>query len=164
MIHETAIIESRFIAEDADIWAFTHIRENVIICREVSIGANVYIGPNVTIGQGTRIQNNVFIPEGVVIGKHCFIGPAVVFTNDKHPPSPKEDWEVTYVEPHVSIGANATILPGITLHEGSVIGAGSVVVRSTYKDQPVYGNPAKYHPKKVKLELRDEWFDTCRRT
>ncbi len=148
MIHETAIIESCSVAEDADVWAFTHIRENVVICREVSIGANVYIGPNVTIGQGTRIQNNVYIPEGVVIGKHCFIGPGVIFTNDKYPPSPKEDWECIYVEPNVSIGAGAIILPGITLKEGAKIGAGSVVTHTVYAHQPVYGNPARYHPSK----------------
>lgn len=157
MIHETAIINSKAnIVDNVCIWHFTHIRENAIICKDVSIGANVYIGPNVTIGQATRIQNNVFIPEGVVIGKHCFIGPGVIFTNDKYPPSPKEDWECIDVESHVSIGAGAIILPGITLHEGSKIGAGSVVTRSTYKDQPIYGNPAKYHPKR---ENHDDYYD-----
>ena len=148
MIHETAIVDGAQIGNNVKIWHFTHIREGAIIGDDVSVGQNVYIGPNVSIGSGTRIQNNVFIPEGVTIEENCFLGPSVVFTNDKYPPADKSDWLPTVVKQKAVIGANSTILPGITIGENASIGAGSVVTKSVQSDTLVYGNPARVHERK----------------
>lgn len=108
------------------------------------IHSHVWVGDRVAIGDRCKIQAFVFIPTGVRIGNDVFIGPHVCFTNDKHPPS--QDWQsqpITTVADFVSIGANATILPGITIGEGSKIGAGAVVTKNVPKNAIVYGNPAK---------------------
>lgn len=124
-----------------------HPEKSVILDCEIGKGgtihAPVWIGNNVKIGYFTKIQAFCFIPDGVEIGDHCFIGPGVTFTNDKNPPSSKESWEKTIVSDSVSIGANATILPGITIGLGAKIGAGSVVTKDVPEYTTVIGNPAK---------------------
>ena len=105
----------------------------------------VWIGPNVRIGRNCNIQAFAFIPENVIIGDNVFIGPHVVFTNDKYPPS-HGAWRhlrPTEVEYDVSIGANATILPNITIGVGATIGAGAVVTRDVPCETIVAGNPAR---------------------
>jgi acetyltransferase-like isoleucine patch superfamily enzyme len=104
-----------------------------------------FIGNDVVIGDDCRIQAFAFIPDNVVIGNRVFVGPASVFTNDKYPPSHGawKDKEPTVVEDDVSIGANCTILPNITLGKGCKIGAGSVVTKSVKAGDTVYGNPAR---------------------
>jgi len=144
MIHDTAIIDDGVVmGKDVYVWHFSHVCRGASLGDGVSLGQNVYIGPHVSIGAKTRIQNNVFIPEGVTVGPNCFIGPGVVFTNDKYPPSPKEGWLPVMVHEWVSIGANATIIAGVTIGERARIGAGSVVTRSIPANSLVYGNPAK---------------------
>ena len=106
-----------------------------------TIHAYTWVGDEVVIGSYVYIQAFAFIPNGVTIGNGVFIGPHVCFTNDKHPPSP--DWEATIVEDAVVIGANATILPGITLGKGCKIGAGSVVTKSVPPGETWVGNPAR---------------------
>lgn len=107
------------------------------------IHSHVWIGDDVHIGDKTKVQAFSFIPTGVTIGGSCFIGPRVTFTNDKHPPSNGKGWTKTIVEDNVSIGACATILPGITIGEGSVIGAGSLVTKHVPRFSTVYGSPAR---------------------
>ncbi len=147
MIHPTAIIDNNFIGKiglRTKIWAFVHICKGARIGDDVSIGEGCYIGPGVKIGNRCRIQNGAQIFEGVTIGNDVFIGPNVVFTNDKHPSLFHEfKLETTLVKDGASIGANATILPGITIKEHAVIGAGSVVTKSVEINQTVYGNPAR---------------------
>lgn len=113
----------------------------------------VVIQPGVVIGNNCKIQSFVFIPEGVCIDDDVFIGPHVCFTNDKHPRvvafsgnvKHKPDWklEKTVIGRGVAIGANATILCGLTIGEHSVIGAGAVVVENVPAQSTVVGNPAK---------------------
>lgn len=108
------------------------------------VHSHVWIGDDVTIGKNCKIQAFAFIPNGVTIQDNVFIGPAVTFTNDKNP-STNPDWEQsnTIVEDGANIGANATILPGITLGAGCTIGAGSVVTKSVPPGETWVGNPAK---------------------
>lgn len=100
-----------------------------------------WIGDSVILGNNVKIQAFTFIPNGVTIGNDVFIGPHVCFTNDKHPPS--DAWSETIVEDAVSIGANATILPGVTLGRGCIIGAGSVVTKDVPAGETWFGNPAR---------------------
>ena len=116
-----------------------------IIGKDCRIHSHVWIGDRVYIGHGVRIQAFSFIPSGVMIGDNVFVGPRVTFTNDKNPPSRESDWLHTIVEHHAVIGAGAIILPGITLGEGCLIGAGAVVTKSVPKGKIVYGNPAVIH-------------------
>lgn len=116
-----------------------------VIGEDCRIHSHVWIGDRVSIGHSVRVQAFSFIPAGVMIGDNVFIGPRVTFTNDKNPPSREADWLHTIVEDYVVIGAGAVILPGITLGEGCLVGAGSVVTKSVPKGATVYGNPATIH-------------------
>lgn len=124
---------------------FWHPELSVIL--DCTIGENcivhshVWIGNGVVIGNRCKIQAFAFIPDGVTIGDGVFIGPRVTFTNDSHPPSGK--WERTYVASGVSIGAAAVILPGLTIGELAVIGAGAVVTKDVQAGATVMGNPAR---------------------
>lgn len=120
-----------------------NISDNAQIGDNVIIHCGVVIYDDVSIGDNTKIQSGAFIPNGIYIGKDCFIGPKVVFTNDKKPPSNGKNWEKTIIESNVSIGAGAIILPGITIFRGSVIGAGSVVTKNVPAYTTVVGNPAR---------------------
>jgi acetyltransferase-like isoleucine patch superfamily enzyme len=112
------------------------------IGKNCTIHAPVWIGNYVKIGDRCKIEAFAFIPEGVTLEDDVFIGPHVCFTNDKHPPSTKENWLKTKVRKGVSIEANATILPGITIGIGAVVGAGAVVTKSVLAHQIWIGNPA----------------------
>tara|TARA_B110000444_G_scaffold82301_1_gene77798 strand:- start:5367 stop:5837 length:471 start_codon:yes stop_codon:yes gene_type:complete len=147
LIHKTAIVsKNSTLGDNVRVWHFSHVRENVIIGNNVSIGQNVYIDQNVIIGDNCKIQNNVSLYDGVTIGNNVFIGPSVVFTNDKYPDAKvwSEDLKLsTIICDDVSIGANSTILPGIKISKGTLIGAGSVVTKSFQDNLIVYGNPAE---------------------
>ena len=120
----------------------SNILEGCVIGDNCTIHSQVWIG-NVTIGNNCKIQAFAFIPKGVTIGNDVFIGPHVCFTNDKYPPSKGKGWETTVVEDYVMIGANVTILPGVTLGEGCAIGAGAVVTKSVPPREVWIGNPAR---------------------
>ena len=132
------------LGKGCEVWKWTTIRERACIGDGVSIGQFCYIDHGVTIGKRCKIQNGVNIYHGVVIGDEVFIGPAVTFTNDLHPRA-VGDWEVvpTTVEDGVSIGANATIVCGVQVGEGAVVGAGSVVINDVPAGTLVVGNPAR---------------------
>ena len=112
-----------------------------IIGENCKIHSHVWIGNRVSIGNNCKVQAFSFIPTGVRIGNNVLIGPRVTFTNDKHPPS--GEWEITVVEDHVSIGAGAIILSGLTLGNGCRIGAGAVVTKNVPSGEVWVGNPAK---------------------
>jgi len=110
------------------------------------LGQNVYVGPGVRIGKGCKVQNNVSVYEGVVLEDEVFVGPSAVFTNVRHPRAHvvrRHEFEATRVARHASIGANATIVCGVTLHEGAFVAAGAVVTRDVPPYTMVVGVPAR---------------------
>ena len=145
MIHNSSICESKNIGEGTNIWAFVHILPGAVIGSECNICDFVFIENDVTVGDRTTIKSGVQIWDGVTIGHDVFIGPNVTFTNDKNPTSKNKEFKVlrTLISDGVSIGANSTLLPGIQVGEGAIIGAGSVVTKNVAAGATVYGNPAK---------------------
>lgn len=153
-IHQTAeIAPTAEIGEGSRLWHWVQVREGARIGSECILGRGVYIDRNVEIGNKVKIQNNVSIFEGVTIADGVFVGPHVCFTNDKLPRavnenfelSTNEDWELipTLVKKGASIGANSTILPGITIGEFAMVGAGSVVTKDIPDYYLAFGNPAQ---------------------
>ena len=144
--HSSSIVSEKAIVGDgSNIWHFSHIREGAKIGKNVTIGQNVYIDKDVVIEDNCKIQNNVSIYKGVTIGQNVFIGPGVTFTNDLYPQV--DNWSEkkiisTFVKDSVSIGANSTIVCGITLNESCLIGAGSVVTKDIKSKTIALGNPA----------------------
>ena len=127
------------------IWRQAHIREHAHIGSTCNIGKGVYIDTHVRIGSSVKIQNHVSIFEGVTIEDGVFIGPHVCFTNDTYPRAVSPDWKVvpTKVENGASIGANATILCGITIGGDAMVAAGAVVTKDVPPHALVAGVPAK---------------------
>lgn len=121
----------------------SNIIEGCKIGQLTKIHSHVWIGGKVKIGKNCFIEAFAFIPDGVTIEDDVFIGPHVCFTNDKQPPSFGKHWADTLVKKGASIGANATILPGVTIHEGAKVGAGSVVTKDVPAGETWAGNPAK---------------------
>lgn len=113
------------------------------IGKNCIIHAPVWIGDDVIIGDNCKIQAFAFLPTGVVLGDNVFVGPGAVFTNDKRPPSHGKSWAGILVKNGAVIGANATILPRVTVGENSIVGAGAVVTKSVPNNTVVVGNPAR---------------------
>jgi len=125
-------------------YKFTNIYKSAKIGRNCTIGSYTEIGENVQIGNNCKIGAYVFIPKGVVIGDNVFVGPRVCFTNDKYPKAVGE-WQVvpTLVKNNSSIGANCTILCGVTVEEGAMIGAGSTITKNVPAGETWIGYAAK---------------------
>lgn len=121
----------------------SNISKTAVIGENCKIHSHVWIGENVKIGNDCKIQSFVFIPEGVTLKDNVFVGPHVCFTNDKNPPSGKANWQPTIVNCGAKIGAGAVLLPGITIGENAMIGAGAVVTKNVPDNTTVVGNPAK---------------------
>ena len=115
------------------------------IGQNCKIASYVEIGHGVEVGDNCKIEAYAFIPQGVHVGNNVFVGPHVVFTNDKYPKAREADWMLseTYVQDNVSIGANCTVLSGVTLHKGCMIGAGSVVSCDVPANSKWYGPKAE---------------------
>jgi len=145
--HETAVIDPDCqIGEGTKIWHFSHIMPNCIIGQHCSIGQNVVISPEVRIGNRVKIQNNVSVYTGVTCEDDVFLGPSAVFTNVINPRSAiirKEEYKPTLVQKGATIGANATIICGITIGSYAFIGAGAVVTKNIPDYALVVGNPAR---------------------
>ena len=145
--HETAVIDSGCqIGDGTKIWHFSHIMSGCIIGQQCSIGQNVVISPEVSIGNRVKIQNNVSVYTGVVCEDDVFLGPSAVFTNVINPRSAivrKNEYKATIVRKGATIGANATIVCGITIGKFAFIGAGAVVTKNIPDYALVVGNPAR---------------------
>lgn len=145
-VHDTAIVEEgAIIGAGTRIWHHGHVRAGAVIGAGCNLGKNVFVDSGAIVGDRTKIQNNVSVYNGVVIGDEVFVGPAAVFTNDGVPRAAGHQWEVvpTTVERGASIGANATIVCGVTVGHHAMIGAGSVVIRDVPPWALVVGNPAR---------------------
>lgn len=144
-VHQQAICESPAIGSNTRIWAFAHVLPNAVIGSECNICDGVFIENDVVVGDRVTVKCGVQLWDGVVIEDDVFIGPNATFTNDKFPRSKiyPENFSSTLIRKGASIGANATILPGITIGSGAMVGAGAVVTRSVPPNAIVVGNPAK---------------------
>ena len=141
--HPRAMVQSNDIGRDTRIWAFSHIAKDVKIGKNCNIGESCYIESGVSIGNNVTIKNGVCLWDGVNIEDGVFIGPAAVFTNDIYPRSKIYRQRVkTLLKKGATIGANATILCGISIGRYAMVGAGAVVTRDVWNYCLVYGNPA----------------------
>jgi len=147
--HESSYVDNNVeIGKGTKIWHFSHIQSGAEIGEGCSIGQNVNIGNNVKIGNYVKIQNNVSVYEGVELEDYVFCGPSMVFTNIKVPrsefPQRGSDFYLkTLVKKSASIGANATIVCGVTIGEYSMIGSGAVVTKDVPPYALVIGNPGR---------------------
>lgn len=147
-IHPTAnVSEQSKIGNGTKIWINSQIREKSEIGENCIISKDTYIDTEVKIGNNCKIQNSVSIYHGVTIEDDVFVGPNACFTNDKVPRAFDPEWKITptFVKKGASIGANATIVCGITLGEYSMVAAGSVVTKDVEAYSLVMGNPAKHY-------------------
>ncbi len=146
-VHESAYVDDGVtIGTGTKIWHFAHLLAKTTVGRHVVIGQNVMAGPNVSIGDGCKIQNNVSLYEGVELEADVFCGPSCVFTNVMNPRaavSRKDEFRRTVVRRGATIGANATVLCGITIGAYAFIGAGAVVTKSVPAYALMVGNPAR---------------------
>ena len=143
MIHRLSEVQSKQVGEDTNIWQYVVILGDAVIGKECNICSHCFIENDVVIGDRVTVKCGVAIWDGITIEDDVFVGPNVSFTNDKHPRSRQHKTpERTIVRKGASIGANATILCGITIGENAMIGAGSVVTKDVKADTTVAGNPA----------------------
>lgn len=154
-VHPQALVECETIGKGSRVWAFAHVMEGASLGTDCNVGDHAFLETGSYVGNNVTIKNHVCIWEGIVIEDDVFLGPHVVFTNDKYPRSPrmsttsnryqqKETWlESTVVKQGSSIGANSTIMPGITLGAYSMIAAGSIVTRDVEPHALMAGSPAR---------------------
>ncbi|WP_026897756.1 acyltransferase [Daejeonella oryzae] len=145
-IHPTSDVQSQNIGESTTIWQYCVILSGAIIGKNCNINFNVFIENDVLVGDNVTIKSGVQLWDGLRIEDNVFIGPNVTFTNDLLPRSKvyPQNFEKTYLKKGSSIGANSTIIAGITIGEYSLIGAGSVVTKDIPPYSVYYGNPAKH--------------------
>lgn len=145
--HKTAVIdEGSRIGTGTKVWHFSHIMTNAVIGLNCNLGQNVVVSPGVVLGNNVKVQNNVSIYTGVICEDDVFLGPSCVFTNVNNPRSEvnrRGEYLKTLVKKGATIGANATIICGITLGKYAFIGAGTVVTKNVASYALVVGNPSK---------------------
>lgn len=144
-VHPKAICEAAAIGEGTRVWAFAHILPGARIGRDCNLCDGVFVEDDVVIGDRVTVKCGVQLWNGVRLHDDVFVGPNATFTNDPFPRSkkPPEKYLETIVESGASIGANATILPGLRIGSGALVGAGAVVTRSVPANAIVAGNPAR---------------------
>jgi UDP-2-acetamido-3-amino-2,3-dideoxy-glucuronate N-acetyltransferase len=148
-VHESAYIDQGAdIGKGTKIWHFCHVFSKAKIGENCVFGQNVLVANNVVVGNNCKIQNNVSLYEGVILEDYVFCGPSMVFTNVKtprceFPRNTSNDYLTTLVKRGTSIGANATIVCGVTLHESAFVAAGAVVTKDVPSYAMVAGVPAK---------------------
>jgi UDP-2-acetamido-3-amino-2,3-dideoxy-glucuronate N-acetyltransferase len=151
------------------IWHFSHIMKNCRIGANCNIGQNVVVSPEVVIGNNVKIQNNVSVYTGCILEDDVFCGPSMVFTNVVNPRSHvvrRDEYRTTLVRRGASLGANSTVVCGITIGRYAFVGAGAVVTRDVPDYALVYGNPARLHGWMcacgVSLEFGDDGQAACK--
>jgi UDP-2-acetamido-3-amino-2,3-dideoxy-glucuronate N-acetyltransferase len=146
-IHDTSFVDGNVtIGQGTKIWHFSHILQDCNIGKDCSLGQNVVVGPKVTIGNKVKIQNNVSVYEGVTLEDGVFCGPACVFTNVHNPRSEivrKNEYKQTLIRRGVTLGANCTIICGVTIGSFAFIGAGAVISKDVPSYALMVGVPAK---------------------
>ena len=146
-VHETARVDTGAnIGEGTKVWHFSHIMPGAIVGKNCSIGQNVNIGSKAVVGNGVKIQNNVSVYDSVIIEDDVFCGPSCVFTNVVNPRAfveRKTEYKETRIKKGASIGANATVVCGVTLGKYCFIGAGAVVTKDVPNYALMVGVPAK---------------------
>ncbi len=147
-VHPTAVIDpGAEIGEGTKIWHFSHVMSGAKIGKNCVLGQNCFVGPDAVLGNGVKLENNVSVYTYVTLEDNVFVGPSAVFTNDINPRAPyrkgPKGWIPTLVKHGASIGANATIVCGVTIGRWAFIGAGAVVTKDVPDYAIVAGVPAK---------------------
>jgi UDP-2-acetamido-3-amino-2,3-dideoxy-glucuronate N-acetyltransferase len=146
-VHPQALCESDAIGPRTRIWAFAHVLAGARIGADCNVGDHAYVEGGAVLGDSVTVKNHVLVWAGVTVEDQVFLGPGVVFTNDATPraASPKgpAGWLATRVRRGATVGANATVLPGLTIGAWAVVGAGSVVTADVPDHALVVGNPAR---------------------
>jgi len=156
VIHPTAEVSSQaMVGRGTRVWHQAQVRERAHLGSNCIVGKGSYIDFDVTIGDNVKVQNGVYVYHGVTVEDGVFLGPGVILTNDKLPRAinpngtlkSEADWEVssTLIRRGASIGAGAVILPGVSVGEFAMVGAGAVVTHDVPAHGLVYGNPARLH-------------------
>lgn len=148
-VHSMSDIQSENIGDGTKIWQFCVVLPNAVIGDNCNICSHCFIENKVRIGNNVTIKNGVYLYDGMVIEDDVFIGPNASFTNDKYPRSKvyPEQFAQTFIKKGASIGAGAVLLPGITVGEFAMVGAGSVVTKNVPPHALVHGNPASIQKK-----------------
>jgi UDP-2-acetamido-3-amino-2,3-dideoxy-glucuronate N-acetyltransferase len=173
-IHPSAIVdEGAQIGEDSRVWHFAHVCSGAKIGQDVSLGQNVFVGNKVVIGDRCKVQNNVSVYDNVTLEEGVFCGPSMVFTNVYNPRSlieRKSEYRNTLVKKGATLGANCTIVCGITIGEFAFIGAGAVVNKDVKPYALMVGVPAKQvgwmseYGEQLELPLRGNAAVVCQHT
>jgi len=174
MVHETAIVDDGArIGSSTRIWHWVHVCTGARIGENCSLGQNVFIGNNVTIGNNVKIQNNVSVYDGVILEDDVFCGPSMVFTNVYNPRSAvsrKDEFRPTYVQQGATLGANCTIICGITIGVSAFVAAGAVITKDVADYALMIGVPARQlgwvsrHGERLDLPLSGGGETACRAT
>lgn len=146
LIHKLSDVQSDKIGENTKIWQYVVVLPSAIIGSNCNINCHTFIENDVLIGNNVTIKSGVYLWDGIVIEDDVFVGPNVTFTNDKYPKSKQypAEFQKIVLQKGASIGANATILGGVTIGKNALVGAGSVVTKSIPDNQVWVGNPAKF--------------------
>ena len=146
-VHQTAVVdEGAQIGAGSKVWHFCHLMSGAELGRDCNLGQNVFVAGGVRLGNNVKVQNNVSIYAGVTCEDDVFLGPSMVFTNVNHPRSAvnrRGEYEQTLVRRGATIGANATIVCGVTIGRHAFVGAGAVVTYDVPDYAQVTGNPAR---------------------
>ena len=172
--HETAIVDDGAqIGEGTRIWHWVHVCGKAVIGNKCSLGQNVFVGNRVIIGNNVKIQNNVSVYDNVTLEDDVFCGPSMVFTNVYNPRSAvtrKDEYRDTLVKRGATLGANCTIVCGVTVGEYAFVGAGSVINKDVPAFALMVGVPAKQigwmsrFGERIDLPLKGEGSYTCPHT
>ncbi|MEE4304956.1 MAG: acyltransferase [Wenzhouxiangella sp.] len=173
-VHDSAIVDDGArIGDRSRIWHFVHVCGGARIGQDVSLGQNVFVGNRVTIGNRCKIQNNVSVYDGVTLNEGVFCGPSMVFTNVHNPRSlieRKDEYRPTLVRRGATLGANCTIICGITIGEFAFVGAGALINRDVPAYALMVGVPARQigwmsqHGEQLDLPVEGKAEATCPHT